>query len=85
MEIWTHNLSSHAPIFTNLHTHQSYQQMDIFPLSHPNRDLNHVFDYLKNSNKKNFNYKTVDLVESYNFYVNFVAIQVRMKKLSSYI
>ena len=33
------------------------------------------------SNKKIFNYKIVDLVESYNFHIKFVAIWIYMKML----
>jgi hypothetical protein len=33
------------------------------------------------SNKKSLNYKVVDLVESYNFRINFILIRVQTKKL----
>ena len=33
------------------------------------------------SNKKIFNYKIVDLVESYNFHIKFIAIWIYMKML----
>jgi hypothetical protein len=33
------------------------------------------------SNEKYLNYKVVDLVESYNFYINFILIRVQTKKL----
>jgi hypothetical protein len=33
------------------------------------------------SNKKCLNYKVVDLVESYNFHINFIPIRVHTKKL----
>jgi hypothetical protein len=33
------------------------------------------------SNEKSSNYKVVDIIESYNFRINFISIQVYIKKL----
>jgi hypothetical protein len=33
------------------------------------------------SNEENLNYKVVDLVESYKFYINFILIRIHTKKL----
>jgi hypothetical protein len=36
------------------------------------------------SNGKIFNYKVVDLVESYNFHIKFTSIRVQIKKLKNF-
>jgi hypothetical protein len=36
------------------------------------------------SNGKILNYKVVDLVESYNFYIKFISIRVQTKKITNF-
>jgi hypothetical protein len=44
--------------------------------------MDRMFDYLSlkmTSNEKILNYKIVDLVETYNFHIKFISIQVHKK------
>jgi hypothetical protein len=56
-----------------------------FLLSLLKRDLNFEFEYLKKLKWKGCQLQNHNLIESYNYYINFVTIRVYMKKLSSYI
>jgi hypothetical protein len=43
-----------------------------------------LFDYEDDFKWKNFNYKIVDLVESYNFHIKFATIRGQTKKIKTF-